>query len=56
MDVIIRNEIVERAKAGDKVIITGTPIVIPDVGQLIGSKVEGARDLQGGRSGGKRLR
>ena len=36
MDIILRNEIVERAKAGDKVIITGIPIVTPDIGQLIG--------------------
>lgn len=36
MDVILRGEIVERAKAGDKVLITGTPIVVPDVRQLFG--------------------
>lgn len=27
---------VERAKAGDKVIVIGTPIVVPDVSQLLG--------------------
>jgi DNA replication licensing factor MCM6 len=36
MDVIVRNEIVEKAKAGDSVIVTGCPIVVPDVMQLIG--------------------
>ncbi|KAI8928036.1 MCM2/3/5 family-domain-containing protein [Entophlyctis helioformis] len=35
MDVILRNEVVERAKAGDRVIVTGTAIVVPDVAQLI---------------------
>ncbi|KAJ3353646.1 MCM DNA helicase complex subunit mcm6 [Entophlyctis luteolus] len=45
IDVILRNEVVEKAKAGDSVIIFGTPIVVPDVGQLIGSKAESARDV-----------
>lgn len=31
MDVIVRGEMVERAKAGDKCIFTGTLIVVPDV-------------------------
>jgi DNA replication licensing factor MCM6 len=30
MDVIVRNEMVERAKAGDKCIFTGSLVVIPD--------------------------
>ncbi len=30
VDVILRHEIVERAKAGDKVIFTGTLMVAPD--------------------------
>ena len=34
MDVILRGDIVERAKAGDKAVFTGTLIVIPDVAQL----------------------
>ena len=34
LDVIMRNEIVERAKPGDKAVFTGTLIVIPDVSQL----------------------
>ena len=34
IDVILRHEIVERAKAGDRIIITGSPIVVPDIAQL----------------------
>ncbi|KAK7695399.1 hypothetical protein QCA50_000035 [Cerrena zonata] len=34
LDVILRNELVERAKAGDKCVFTGTFIVVPDVSQL----------------------
>lgn len=34
IDVILRNETVEKAKAGDKCIFTGTLIVVPDVSQL----------------------
>ena len=34
LDVILRSELVERAKAGDKCIFTGTFIVVPDVSQL----------------------
>ncbi|KAH8602008.1 MCM2/3/5 family-domain-containing protein [Bisporella sp. PMI_857] len=34
MDVILRGEIVDRAKAGEKCVFTGALIVIPDVSQL----------------------
>ncbi|KAJ7228312.1 MCM2/3/5 family-domain-containing protein [Mycena pura] len=34
LDVILRSEMVERAKAGDKCVFTGTFIVVPDVSQL----------------------
>ncbi|KAH9943221.1 MCM-domain-containing protein [Epithele typhae] len=34
LDVILRSELVERAKAGDKCVFTGSFIVIPDVSQL----------------------
>mmetsp|Transcript_18343 Transcript_18343/g.45021 ORF Transcript_18343/g.45021 Transcript_18343/m.45021 type:complete len:922 (-) Transcript_18343:85-2850(-) len=34
IEVILRNEVVERAKPGDKVVVTGTLIVVPDVSQL----------------------
>ncbi|KAK9323278.1 MCM2/3/5 family-domain-containing protein [Lipomyces orientalis] len=46
LDVILRGEIVERAKAGDKIVITGTLIVIPDVTQLglPGVKAEATRE------------
>ena len=47
LDVILRNEMVERAKAGDKVLITGVPIVVPDVGQLFGVNAESRREIYG---------
>ncbi|KAE8259426.1 hypothetical protein A4X13_0g1021 [Tilletia indica] len=34
LDVVLRGDIVERAKAGDKCVFTGTFIVVPDVSQL----------------------
>lgn len=37
MDVILRNDNVESAKAGDKVVLTGTLIVIPDSVSLAGA-------------------
>lgn len=49
MDVILRGEGVERAKAGDKIRITGSPLVVPDVAQLIGNKVQIQRDAAGRR-------
>ena len=52
MDVILRGEIVDRAKAGEKCIFTGALIVIPDVSQLglPGVKPTAVRDNQS-RSG-----
>lgn len=49
LDVILRGEIVERAKAGDKCIFTGTEIVVPDVSQLglPGVKPMAVRDNSG---------
>ncbi|KAI8076810.1 MCM2/3/5 family-domain-containing protein [Halteromyces radiatus] len=46
LDVIVRGEMVERAKAGDKCIFTGTPIVIPDITafRTPGTSVEAQRD------------
>lgn len=52
MDVILRNDNVESAKAGDKVILTGTLIVIPDAISLSGA---GER-VQVGPKGGTSLR
>ncbi len=56
LDVILRAEIVERAKAGDKCVFTGTFIVVPDVSQLglPGVNAEMMRQAQGGgRVGGE---
>ena len=47
LDVILRGELVERVKAGDKCVFTGTFIVVPDVSQLNipgGNKAELMRD------------
>lgn len=46
MDVILRGEIVDRAKAGEKCVFTGALIVIPDVSQLglPGVRPEALRD------------
>lgn len=46
LDVILRGEIVDRAKAGEKCIFTGTLIVVPDVSQLSlpGVRPEATRD------------
>ncbi|KAF2671990.1 MCM-domain-containing protein [Microthyrium microscopicum] len=46
MDVILRGEMVDRAKAGEKCVYTGTLIVIPDVSQFRspGSRVQSSRD------------
>lgn len=43
LKVILRNEIVETAKPGDKVILTGTLIVVPDVAALSSKGVSGIR-------------
>lgn len=46
LDIILRGEIVERAKAGEKCIFTGTLIVVPDVSMLglPGLKAQAQRD------------
>ncbi|KAG6850905.1 hypothetical protein H0H93_006731 [Arthromyces matolae] len=54
LDVILRSELVERAKAGDKCVFTGTFIVVPDVSQLGlpgGSKAELQREANKGATG-----
>ncbi|KAL1740397.1 MCM2/3/5 family-domain-containing protein, partial [Schizophyllum fasciatum] len=51
LDVILRSELVERAKAGDKCVFTGTFIVVPDVSQLGlpgGNKAELQREANRG--------
>ncbi|KAF8950590.1 hypothetical protein BDZ97DRAFT_1933726 [Flammula alnicola] len=47
LDVILRSEMIECAKAGDKCVFTGTFIVVPDVSQLglpSGNKAEMQRE------------
>lgn len=61
LDVIVRNDMVERAKAGDKCSFVGTLIVVPDVSQLglPGSKLESVsegRARQGASEGVSGLR
>ncbi|KZP20186.1 mis5 protein [Athelia psychrophila] len=54
LDVILRSELVERAKAGDKCVFTGTFIVVPDVSQLGipgGNKAEMMREANKGSGG-----
>lgn len=54
LDVILRSELVERAKAGDKCVFTGTFIVVPDVSQLGlvgGNKAELVREANKGMNG-----
>ncbi|KAI1318448.1 MCM DNA helicase complex subunit mcm6 [Mortierella claussenii] len=48
MDVILRGEVVEKAKAGDKARFTGMLIVVPDVSQLrgAGASVQTERETQ----------
>ncbi|KAL4789712.1 MCM2/3/5 family-domain-containing protein [Aspergillus venezuelensis] len=53
MDVILRGEMVDRVKAGERSVFTGTLIVIPDVSQLglPGVRPEAVRDNSAFRSG-----
>ena len=53
MDVILRGELVDRAKAGERCIFTGTAIVIPDVSQfrVPGVRPQATRDTSGAARG-----
>lgn len=54
LDVILRGELVERAKAGDKCVFTGSFVVVPDVSQLGlpgGNKAEMMREARRGANG-----
>lgn len=53
LDVILRGEMVERAKAGDRCVFTGTFCVVPDVSQLglPGVNTEMMREANGGPGG-----
>jgi DNA replication licensing factor MCM6 len=48
LEVILRHETVEKAKAGDKVVLTGTLIVVPDISQmkLPGGVVSARKEIQ----------
>lgn len=52
VDVIVRNEMVERAKAGDRVVLTGSLVVVPDGGALARAG-EAARAFGGGDRSGR---
>ena len=50
VDIILRHEVVEKAKPGDKLVFTGTLVVIPDVRQLLKTG-ESAKIGRGGNRG-----
>lgn len=52
LDVILRGDVVERAKAGDKAVFTGTFIVVPDVSQLGLPGVNSEMQRDAARTGG----
>jgi DNA replication licensing factor MCM6 len=52
IDVIARNDIVERAKAGDRCVFTGTLITVPDVAQYNNPARAQAISRSGGGEGG----
>lgn len=53
LNVILRGELVERAKAGDKCVFTGTFIVVPDVSQLgLPGGTQAQLQREAARSGG----
>ena len=53
IDVIVRNEMVERAKAGDRIVLTGSLVVVPDGSALAraGEAARASENNPGGRSG-----
>jgi DNA replication licensing factor MCM6 len=57
LDVVLRGELVERAKAGDKCVFAGSFIVVPDVSQLGlpgGNQAQLQREAaKSGRGGGR---
>ena len=56
MEVVLRNEQVEQARAGDKLVFTGNLVVVPDIAMLTipGERVQVGR--RGARSPGSELR
>ena len=55
IDVVLRNEMVERAKPGDRVVLTGSLVVVPD-GSALARSGEAARASSGGGGGGNNPR
>ena len=53
MKIVLRHDVVELAKPGDKCVFTGTLIVVPDISQL-GGGAAGARFSKGGGGGNGR--
>ncbi|XP_059656358.1 DNA replication licensing factor MCM6 isoform X2 [Cornus florida] len=55
LDVILRHDIVEMARAGDTVVFTGTVVVIPDIMALAspGERAESRRDSSKNATGGQ---
>jgi len=51
LDVIVRNDLVERAKPGDRCTFVGSLIVVPDVAQLGGLPGSGKLERSGGEGG-----
>ena len=51
IDVVLRNEMVERAKPGDRVVLTGSLVVVPDGSALAraGEAARASQDLRAGR-------
>ena len=49
MDIILRNDVVDKARAGDRCLFTGCLIVVPDISQ-VGREGEGKG--RGGREEG----
>ena len=48
IDAVVRNEMVERAKAGDRVVLTGSLVVVPD-GSALARAGEAARAMDSGK-------
>lgn len=47
VDIILRDEAVEQAKAGDRCVFVGVLVVIPDVAAMLGSRVTGTKEGSG---------
>lgn len=54
MKIVLRHDVVEQAKPGDKCVFTGSLIVVPDIAQLGGGGVANAKFKAGGGGGNGR--